>query len=271
MTDEFSGRSYGVGSVRGVRSFDVDEFGRLRGVSYKDAWKPGENVAVCGRTRPAAGWTSIGGYSPYTTMTLYVDANGRQTNSPPMVPTRPEPHSLADCSHGFYAYYDGSNDYKADSRISAVVEGYGETLIGTRGFRSEKAKIVALCVPDSGKGSWRSRLSSSLLLAWLWGASAVLNGYLAVHRFFDGEVGMAILSIALAGLAVALVVLNARAFSARTVAAGKGVPAATVEKIRRNYPDAEVFTSFAAMVAAFPPDKGLEPSPETDPDFWSRP
>jgi hypothetical protein len=56
---------------------------------------------------------------------------------------------LPECRCGFYGFYDGSNDYYVgDDRhtnlVTGVVEGYGEVLIGTRGFRAAKAKIVAL-------------------------------------------------------------------------------------------------------------------------------
>jgi hypothetical protein len=55
--------------------------------------------------------------------------------------------TLADCSHGFYGYYDGSNDYYKQGYVMGVVEGYGETVIGTRGFRCMKARIVAIRIP----------------------------------------------------------------------------------------------------------------------------
>jgi hypothetical protein len=55
--------------------------------------------------------------------------------------------SLSDCSHGFYGYYDGSNDYYKAGMVMGVIEGYGETVIGTRGFRCMKARIVAIRIP----------------------------------------------------------------------------------------------------------------------------
>lgn len=60
----------------------------------------------------------------------------------------PENHDLEKCSCGFYAYYSSSpNQYINGSRVTGIIEGYGNTLIGTLGFRSEKAKIVALYIP----------------------------------------------------------------------------------------------------------------------------
>lgn len=53
-------------------------------------------------------------------------------------------HQFLGCSCGFYAYYNGYNEYLDSNAIVGIIEGYGETVIGTRGFRSQKARIVAL-------------------------------------------------------------------------------------------------------------------------------
>lgn len=57
-------------------------------------------------------------------------------------------HNFATCSCGFYAYLNGCNEY-ADFpwSITGIIEGSGETLIGTRGFRASKARILALAAP----------------------------------------------------------------------------------------------------------------------------
>jgi hypothetical protein len=55
------------------------------------------------------------------------------------------PHRIDQCKHGFYAYYEGSNDYHDQSSgVNAVIKGFGDATIGTRGFRCMKAEIVAL-------------------------------------------------------------------------------------------------------------------------------
>lgn len=70
-------------------------------------------------------------------------------------------HRAADlsCTCGFYAYFDdGQNtyfDYNAGD-VLGVIEGYGQVTVGSRGFKAEKAKIVALLIePDQ---SFRCRL-----------------------------------------------------------------------------------------------------------------
>ncbi len=111
---EFGGKEFAAGVARGARSFSIDRLGRLTGVSYKVVWRPGENEATCKRE--------------------YGECEG-----------------IDRCPHGFYGYYDGSDDYHRDGMVSAVIEGYGEAVIGTRGFRSMKARIVALHIPDTVK------------------------------------------------------------------------------------------------------------------------
>lgn len=69
-------------------------------------------------------------------------------------PLEPIPHSLDGCSCGFYAYFNSSsNEYFSLSSVTGIIEGYGETNIGTKGFRCAKAKIVALYVPPKSKTS----------------------------------------------------------------------------------------------------------------------
>lgn len=53
-------------------------------------------------------------------------------------------HDHANCTCGFYAYLNGINGYQSNCHVIGVIEGYGETTIGTRGFRAQKAKILAL-------------------------------------------------------------------------------------------------------------------------------
>lgn len=211
MIDEFSGidqtldpapeeAGFAAGVVRGVRAFDVDKFGRLLGVTFRQVWTPGENRAECKRRYDGDIAQAM------HAMTRAFFASPVAYYSVPAVPapsSKPamadEPHAMRDCKHGFYAYYDGSNDYKSPGRINAVVEGYGETVIGTRGFRCMKARIVALHFP-------------------------------------------------------------------------KHIPEHLRRMVARNYPDVAVLESFKRMVAEFPPDPaGNEISPDSDPDFWTRP
>lgn len=150
--NEFGGLDLSIEPVRGVRSFLVDSLGRLTGISYQDVWRPGENVAVCHAHRDEAYRDAVRRMA----MSVSVDTGRRgrkasramleDAEAKSAAPEPVKPHNMADCGCGFYGYYDGSNDYRSEVRVSAVVEGYGEVVVGTRGFRASKARIVALCV-----------------------------------------------------------------------------------------------------------------------------
>lgn len=109
----FSGKDFAIGTAKGARSFRIDPLGRLTGINFRSVWLPGENRAEC--------------------LADEKHAEGK-------FPT---------CTCGFYGYYDGSNDYYHEGYVSAVVEGYGEAVMGDRGFRVMKARILALCINDS--------------------------------------------------------------------------------------------------------------------------
>lgn len=269
---EFAGISLGLGVVRGVRSFDVDPHGRLMGINYKVAWKPGENEAKC-LLDPYS--TAIKGITNALSATYTFSMVGGGNITIPKAtgtaiekaePSEKATHSLDTCSCGFYAYYDGSNDYKSDARISAVVEGYGETLIGTRGFRASKARIAALCIPET-----KAKRPRIHWLTILWAAVACIFMALGIFALINGKTVAGWIQVGGAVAYAGCAVLNVWARrDDRSKSKTDPIPAEMLAKVRRNYPDVPVFTSFKAMVAAFPPDKGLEPSPDSDPRFWER-
>ena len=121
---------FAIELVRGTRAFNLDETGWLRGVTYPYSWYPEENVALCLRQAQKGKWE---------------------------LNPKPE-HSVAKCTHGvghgFYAYFNGSNTYSHPliGRPEAVIEGYGTglhaTVIGSKGFRAGKARIIALFFPS---------------------------------------------------------------------------------------------------------------------------
>lgn len=187
---EFGAPEFSIEPVKGARAFDVDPLGRLRGVTYDQVWTPGQNESTCRTDGLAVSFRAM-------SMTLYGHTGGYVPFSAEPLP-RPDPHSLVDCKCGFYGYYDGSNDYHKPERVSGVVEGYGEVVIGTRGFRATKARIVALYIPDT-------------------------------------------------------------------------VPYGVAARVRHNYRETPCFDTFEAMVTEHPTDTSRGLTPESDPDFWTRP
>lgn len=55
-------------------------------------------------------------------------------------------HKVAglDCHCGYYAHTDGKDDYRTyQNTLTGIIEGWGRVTIGSRGFRAQKARIVA--------------------------------------------------------------------------------------------------------------------------------
>ena len=127
--DDFTGPALAAGTVLGVRAFDIDRLGRLRGVAHADVFRPGENVARC-RAAPEGRWTP--GSSGITWTADETSAH------------RP---GSAECGCGYWAHYDGTHSYESTLRASAIIEGYGLVTLGTSGFRAGKARLVALVPP----------------------------------------------------------------------------------------------------------------------------
>lgn len=114
---EFAGEEleFVAGSLTGVRCFKITPEGWLESLMYPVTWTPGENWAICMRAFNGGGKLEPADMGP-------------------------------DCACGFYAYWDGSNDYGSHGTVNAVVEGYGVVNIGTKGFRAQKARLLALHV-----------------------------------------------------------------------------------------------------------------------------
>ncbi len=167
---EFSDREFHVGSLTGLRAFAVDALGRLNGPSQGGIFTPGVNEAVCKVDPTTRAMTdalnaqmvaleaSLRGLAAVQgsrrdkkrkTAEAESVAASSPARKPPPVARR---HTVAGmgCRCGFYAYFDGMNDYMRTGRVAAVVEGFGLYTLGTRGFRTSKARLVALIEPEMG-------------------------------------------------------------------------------------------------------------------------
>lgn len=131
--DAFRGRGELHSIVYGMRNWQVTQSGRLTGVIYSNAiWDSGENVAKC--------------LASMYLMRFGIPAAGaRIPLSPAQIDAMPEPdHDMSKCAHGLYAYYDGSRDYHDNGPVTGVIKGWGEGVLGNRGFRVTRARIVAI-------------------------------------------------------------------------------------------------------------------------------
>jgi hypothetical protein len=183
--NDFAGKEYefAVGSLQGLRAWNIDDKGRLHGVTHKEVWRPGENVSVCKRVtevacpkaerdrarKAEAGRESKKKRRNRDEVTFYVspslDADGTPSiacGDPTCVNGRY--HTVASahrfdpsCQCGFWAYDEAS--FTAQGEIVGVIDAYGKTTIGTKGFRAEKARILGLSRKDrSGDELSRSAL-----------------------------------------------------------------------------------------------------------------
>ena len=144
MSDDYAGIDFTVGSVRGIRRWTVDVNGRLHGVTHSDVWYPGENIAKCHCYPGDKRVKSKGEGEAWADYQKRVDAWKAS-------------HDLEEGDHGFYAYFGGKGEgghYSNTPHVIGVIEGYGEVLIGTKGFRAMKARILALAV-EPFEGMWK--------------------------------------------------------------------------------------------------------------------
>lgn len=176
-TAEFSGQEYefAVGSLQGLRAWDVDEHGRLHGVTHREVWRPGENVSVCKKTirtpcpRPTITRGSRPAEPEHGRKKKRHDMVAFEVTFAPSIPCGdptcggsyhygPPPHRFdPSCECGFWAYDEAG--FTPQGEIVGVIDAYGKTTIGTKGFRAEKARIVALSRKDrNGKDLSRSLL-----------------------------------------------------------------------------------------------------------------
>lgn len=282
-TQDFDGTPFVAGTVTGQRTWKVDKLGRLTGVSHAEVWKPGVNTGIC-RAGSVGSYSAAiaqlvgtmgvssarrfmaGGYVPSATTEAAVSVKKSDTDE--------SKHRVGQvaCTCGYYAYFDrGANVYHESGQVKGVIEGSGVVTVGTRGFRAEHAKIVALVAPKRD-GRPLDRLSRAVKPAgwgcWMGGIFLALGSITgATIGVSSGYPYWAALYLA-AALGTLTAYLGFRSIDVP--------PARSLDRFdlaRRNYPDVKVYRSMRAAVAAHPltePPTPPVPSPETDDDFWSR-
>lgn len=152
---------WSVGSVFGIRWWKLNGQGLLGGVY--DSWTAGENVAVCRVDRQTRGhgtpsrsnrafnaWARGAGPSVISAGPGVPDVLPEDGPEPEPAHTAPDEH----CTCGFYAFWKADEEPQVTGThpVLGVIEGYGRTLIGDRGFRCEKARVVALHIPTDPFG-----------------------------------------------------------------------------------------------------------------------
>lgn len=139
--DDAYSRRFVPGTVRGCRSWTMTSTGRLQSLFKPYAWVDGVNVAKCLRG----------------TVRICADRGFHETHDETCYKSLACDGGIAlTCECGFYARTDYVTEYSTATpppigatanyrcRVSGVVEGYGKAVVGTQGFRSSHARILAL-------------------------------------------------------------------------------------------------------------------------------
>lgn len=273
--NDFTGFGLTVGSVFGQRSWVIDRLGRLSSVVHDGTpWRPGVNEAKCGAT---AAWTIRRALEHNL---ISPDSAEALLNIDPS-----RGNHLAGCACGFYAYFAKQHNAYADTlkgiSVEGVIEGFGKTVLGDKGFRAEKARIVALTLPKPKKDK----------TPWL------VKKIYDLHRKSENDliVGFGVLSTFIAvvtatiGIALAVATSSAWVYPVLSLSFGSLYVVHCVTQadryrpprgpnredlfalVRRNYPDVKFYDTAAEMYAAHPltppPEDALDPT--TD-EFWTR-
>lgn len=125
--DGFNGATkFSATPYRALRHFLFRGGEGLRSVVFKHRFHEGENVAEC------------------QAQDFYWDV------PQPGAMNEPEPapeHDMATCACGFYAYHGPEFDQYGHLAFAGIVECYGEVIVGSKGLRATKLRIVALITP----------------------------------------------------------------------------------------------------------------------------
>lgn len=133
-----------VGEVISGRSWKALDDGTLVGVTVHQAWTPGPNLAHCPYSETDGvhyntprGW--LHGYSTFT-------AHGHKKLNAKHVP------GSIGCSCGFWSYHDLAHSSEwahigGGRNIVGLIRATGRMTRGSKGYRSQRAQIVALIAP----------------------------------------------------------------------------------------------------------------------------
>lgn len=206
----FEGPSFVAGSIVGQRRFKLTDDGRLSSPLVGSEIEPGVNLAQhAGRIATSFGFVTV------------LVSTGSYSHAANQVAT-------AACTCGWYAYTETEHDeYASLGTVRAIVEGTGRVTVGTKGFRAEKLRVLAIVVERLPWYRWLSVFALVVTLAGC--ASDLISG-----------------SYWWLALGVPLSALNA--WASREFIQRRRL----IRKVRAAYPDVEVYTTYDRALDAHP-------------------
>jgi hypothetical protein len=118
------------GVLRGYRTWRIDRSGRLGSTAVPYPWRLSEQTADC--VPPNAFLTPWGLPCPCS-----ICQTGR----------RPHGSPARDCVCGFYGWYSPRDARLVEAPVFGAIEVSGRILLGTHGFRAERARVLGLVLP----------------------------------------------------------------------------------------------------------------------------
>ena len=232
-----------MGSIHGLRTFRITNDGFLSPVVFTDkgfVYKDGVNEARC----------------PYNERKVLDGLlnMGAGLEEPELIPL----HRVAskNCSCGFYAYTTPDKEYRFLDSTPGVIEGSGLVTVGSKGFRAEKAKIVALVKPSTNTVFPRNSFLFACAVCFNLGQFAVRS----YEYFFRNTGSVLYLLPSLVTMACLLLVFRYGSqiiakFSkqyAKFLKEHPPVTKDTVKNLQRHYPSVKWYKSEKAMLKDYP-------------------
>lgn len=295
-SDDFE---FSINPVIGVRGFRIDSLGRLTGWTFRSVWKSGENVAECALIRRSDECMEHSEKHKRVRDNYYNSRYTIEYNVPDQRIYNPadaayykigkecyseEPCTdIENCSHGFWAFFEDIDvDSISDQTYPAVIAGFGKTMIGTKGFRCEKAKIEAITLAPVKRNRIEKSTETTKVKPFSLYQTVPIAG-LPITVFTYAICALADITSQWAQLAVLagmfftyLAFLTGYIFlrpieiteeHSRVIEMPDEDNPHIVD-IMRNYPEVRIYTNVKDMLADYPLVSN-KPTDPNDPNFWT--
>lgn len=239
--NEFSsGRPLILSSIKGTRSFRVNN-GKLTSVVREDfVYKPGINIATC----------ELNEFHELMNNHYRLAKVSEEYHYPT--------HRVGskNCTCGFYAYHDPRWDgtFHIIGNIKGVIECSGLVTQGSKGFRAERAKVIALQDP---RYDFFNRFTNFLMLLTLIAVTlnVTMMFYTMMSKYFSGDQVYINIIFTLFLLVAFSYYLFVSFFSDKGFyksLKGRKIDAQAIQQLKANYPDVKWYKTTRKMLKDHP-------------------